>query len=331
MCGIFYALLSTDMTAAGWQKTASLRPDSRPLFWALLISLGVHALLFWLLVVVGIAMMAFTSTRQKVMLETKRLQQLRAQAKPQEPQMIFVEVDPSQAVVEPPKDAKYYSARSTKAANPDPQANTDKPKIDGTQVHVIETQDIPRTKQFPLQPSPPKETAPAEEKPETKPEPQPKKDQAPGDLALLTKPSKPADPPEHQRPHTLAEVRPMTKMRQEGGVPRAQLASSLDTKGSPLGEYDDRVVNAIRQHWYDLLDSHSVNLDRVGKVVVEFRLNYDGRITDMKVLDSDVGDLLSYLCQAAILDPAPYEKWPDNMRRMIDAPYREVTFTFYYE
>ena len=98
-----------------------------------------------------------------------------------------------------------------------------------------------------------------------------------------------------------------------------------------MGEYDERVVAAIRQHWYDLIDSRAVALDRVGKVVIEFRLNYDGRVTDLVVRESSVGDLLSYLCQSAIMDPAPYEKWPAEMRRMIDAPVREVTFTFYYE
>ena len=47
--------------------------------------------------------------------------------------------------------------------------------------------------------------------------------------------------------------------------------------------------------------------------------------------ESSLTGLLAYLCQRAILDPAPYEAWPAEMRRIVDAEYREVRFTFYYE
>jgi hypothetical protein len=50
----------------------------------------------------------------------------------------------------------------------------------------------------------------------------------------------------------------------------------------------------------------------------------------MKVNDNNVGELLCLLCQRAVLDPAPYARWPSDMRRVIGDNYREVTFTFYY-
>jgi len=31
-----------------------------------------------------------------------------------------------------------------------------------------------------------------------------------------------------------------------------------------------------------------------------------------------------------VLDPAPYGVWPSDMRRMVGANFRDVTFTFYY-
>jgi hypothetical protein len=43
-----------------------------------------------------------------------------------------------------------------------------------------------------------------------------------------------------------------------------------------------------------------------------------------------VGDVLSYVCQAAIEQAAPFGKWPDDMRREIGANFREITFTFDY-
>ena len=36
------------------------------------------------------------------------------------------------------------------------------------------------------------------------------------------------------------------------------------------------------------------------------------------------------ICESAIREPSPYAPWPDEMRRIIGANYREVTFTFYY-
>ena len=79
-----------------------------------------------------------------------------------------------------------------------------------------------------------------------------------------------------------------------------------------------------------LLDERRYASDQSGRVVIEFRLNYDGRISDLKVVDSSVDEILSLLCQKAILDPSPYAKWPSDMRRKVDADYREVRFTFYY-
>ena len=65
-------------------------------------------------------------------------------------------------------------------------------------------------------------------------------------------------------------------------------------------------------------------------MVLEFNLNYDGRITDMKMDSCDVGEILGLLCQKAVIFPQPYEKWPSEMRAMIGGNKRLVTFTFYY-
>ena len=69
---------------------------------------------------------------------------------------------------------------------------------------------------------------------------------------------------------------------------------------------------------------------RRGKVELQFLLNYDGRITEMKVLENTVTETLSLLCQKAVLDPAPFDKWPREMRLMVGEDFRRITFTFYY-
>ena len=143
---------------------------------------------------------------------------------------------------------------------------------------------------------------------------------------------------EQPRPRTIQEAlaqmqphrSPGVAMKQDGGVPNVKLSASFDVKATPFGQYDSDFVDAVTYRWYSLLDSQQFALDRTGKVMLRFHLNYDGTITDMTVLENTVGDLLGYVCQKAINDPAPFKPWPEDMRRLVGANYREITFTFYY-
>ena len=48
-------------------------------------------------------------------------------------------------------------------------------------------------------------------------------------------------------------------------------------------------IEAVQHRWYDLLDNIGYDGYRHGKVVLQFHLNYDGRITDMKVVGKQRG------------------------------------------
>jgi outer membrane biosynthesis protein TonB len=309
----------------------SLRQKVDPLVWAFGISLTIHLLLFG-----GFKLGQRYDLWNKSLLPAwlkKSLSSLKtAQKKPPvntEPPLLFIDVNPVQAATEAPKDAKYYSALNSKAANPDSQIDANVPRITGKQTQVPKTEDVPRTKQFPLQPTPPTP------KPEAT-EPRPKTGPTPGDLAL-GKPAPQPDnsdskPAERERPRTLAAAKalPGEKMKQEGGVRKRVEMTSVDAKATPFGAYDAVFIDAVQRHWFDLLEKRNFARDRTGKVVLEFRLNYDGRITEMKEVENDVGELLGLLCQMAVLDPARYADWPSDMRRLVGADYREVRFTFYY-
>ena len=217
--------------------------------------------------------------------------------------LTFVEVDPRTAVAEAPQDAKYYGLVNSKAANPEPEkVEREKPKMDGKQEKMVRLEDVPKPKPFPLQPALDPKAAPAETAAEARPKPA----ENPGDLAksLLDnfkhREDAPADASlgeaaRRERPRTLVEARTQQglagqKMRQDGGVGRRGRLS-LDVKATPFGAYDAAFIAAVQQRWYDLLEN-SPFTQRSGKVVLEFRLMEDGRITDMKVMDNDVGDLL---------------------------------------
>jgi len=119
-------------------------------------------------------------------------------------------------------------------------------------------------------------------------------------------------------------------MKQPGGVKRFALEPSLDVRATPFGAYDAAIIAAIQKRWYDLLGEREFAANYSGKVVLEFRLNSDGRVTEMKVDETNVTELLALLCQRAVQDPAPFAPWPADLRRLVGKEYREVRFTFYY-
>jgi len=246
-----------------------------------------------------------------------------------EPPLEFVTVE--QPSTEAPENAKYYSSKNSRAANPDADRNTDVPKLNGTQTDVPKTETVPKPDFNKLQPAP---------SPASPEQAQPTPTVQPGDLSLGKPQDSPPQPPEQTppRPRTIQQAlaqlhphqSPGVEMKQDGGVPNVKLSASFDVKATPFGQYDSDFVDAVTYRWYSLLDSQQFALDRTGKVTVRFHLNYDGTITQLTVLENTVGDLLGYVYQKAISDPAPYKPWPEEMRREIGANSREITFTFYY-
>ena len=245
---------------------------------------------------------------------------------------MFVDVNPAVSVAEPPKNPKFYSSRNSVAANPDADRETDMPKITGTQNEIAKTEDVQRSKFDKLQPVFTPHDNAAEQ-------PKPKSPAPVGDL-VMAKPD-----PNLRQDNGSAESRPRTigealsrhrdqlvgqKSKQDGGVHNSRIEASFDAKATPFGAYDAAFIEAVQQRWFDLLDNMSYDGYRRGKVVVQFHLNFNGQIGDMKIIDENVGSALSLMCQKAIYDPSPYEKWPREMRLMVDKDYREIQFTFYY-
>lgn len=269
-------------------------------------------------------------------------------AQPQVP-LLFVDVDASQAAAEAPKDTPYYSALNSKAANPDTSLDSNVPKITGEQTKIVKTTDTPLPRPVPAQPAPLQPAVPPQPETETvAAQPRPKGGEKLGDLAMAkpalrpgptvgsetSEAEKAATQKAQERPRRLADVARSVlagqKMKQEGGVRQYAVESSLNVRATPFGAYDAAIIAAIQQRWYALLDQNEFARDRSGHVALDFHLNYDGRVTEMKVAENTVGEVLSAICQRAVLDPSPFAKWPSDMRRLVGANFREVRFTFYY-
>ncbi len=347
------------MSVAGTYES-SLRLDrleTSRLFKAFVISLAIHDLLLGAYMlerryhfVDQIPVPAWLKPAQRMQTQfTKEAQKAAVAARQQVP-LMFVDVSPAQASAEAPKEAKYYSAVNSIAANPDANKETNIPKIDGTRTEIVRTETVRPSVAKPLQPAvvPQPLERPAERTVEPVEEVKPKPTLAPGDLTMA-KPSDVVRTGEGQavseKPRRLAQVTPEKrekvlgpqysglageKMKQDGGVQRRARIPSLDVRATGFGAYDAALIAAVQNHWYYLLNQREYASERVGKVVLEFKLHSDGRITDMKMVENTVSELLEILCEKAVLDPTPYDKWPSDMRRMIGTDTREITFTFYY-
>jgi periplasmic protein TonB len=315
------------MTVAGTQSN-SLRLsgwESRRLALALALSLAAH-LLTWGGYEAGKDLGWWQVWHWPTWLQhlAQKLEAVPAPVVNYEPPLEFATVE--QPSTEAPENAKYYSDKNSRAANPDADRDTDKPELNGKQTDVPKTEDVPRPDFNKLQPAPP---APQQ--------PQMQLAMNAGDLTLGRPQDSREQKPVQPRPRTLQQALaqqanhlPGVQMKQEGGVHRVALGSSLDVKATAFGAYDAAIVEAVSQRWYDLLDQHNFAMDRTGKVTLRFRLNYDGTVTDMEVPENTVGELLSLVCRDAIEESAPFAPWPSDMRRMIGQNYREITFTFYY-
>jgi hypothetical protein len=168
--------------------------------------------------------------------ELKRLQQPKQEAK-EEPALVFVQVtQPSEEV---PPETRYYSAASSRAANPE-VGDQSQPKIEGRQTQVVRTEDAPNlptgnpTTPPPTASPPSLETALAEApQPPPAPEsvirpeeaklvetaPEPERQPGAGELAVVqpvvpppdTRPAEPPPIPAPAAMPSVAPTRPETK------------------------------------------------------------------------------------------------------------------------
>jgi outer membrane biosynthesis protein TonB len=248
---------------------------------------------------------------------------------------IFVDV--TQPEAEPPKKTLYYSDKNSHAGNPDEDKNSNQPKLNGKQKDIPKAEDTPRmSRQKPSAPQQQLRPSPEKQPDEAADPSSPMNlgDQKPKQVAERTTTEQKPSPQQQQRPRTLKQVAeqqhlPGLQMHQDGGAHR-RLSPSFDVRATPFGDYDRALIDAVQNQWDSLLDSQKFAEDRTGRVVIRFDLEYDGTVRNLEVLENGVGEVLSYVCQAAIEDSAPFGKWPDEMRQEIGANSREITFTFDY-
>jgi len=108
------------------------------------------------------------------------------------------------------------------------------------------------------------------------------------------------------------------------------IVSAFDVQNAPFGQYDAQLIDQVRRRWIALMAEQDVAHGSTGKVTIEFQLNYQGQISGLKVVQTEVGDVPAYLCQRAIQECGPFSAWPPNLRSASKQLSRTIRFTFTY-
>ncbi|MCX6925828.1 MAG: energy transducer TonB [Verrucomicrobia bacterium] len=114
------------------------------------------------------------------------------------------------------------------------------------------------------------------------------------------------------------------------GTNALTLLPSLDIKERQFGPYYKALMKAVEERWIGLLEQRDYLPQKAGSVVLEFKLHRDGRVTDMKVVDSTVNEVLCLICQKSVVDPCPFARWPNEMQQSIGSEQCTLTLTFKY-
>ena len=277
----------------------------------------------------------------------------------------FMETDASQVTGEKPKDANYYSDKSTVAANPkNPTGKEgDTPYLDGKETRVASTMDVPTpsgvSQPLIVQPGSPGSAAnagqPVAPTPKVARTPQPRatplpKQVAPTGLKLVEEKQmamaqKPAAATEETAGREMGGAAGSPAIIAQPGAPdREIVARKLNLKAtgisrsgiaafnvaeSPFGAYDKKIIKAVQSRWYALIDRFGM-YERAGLVTVHFEMLDDGQVQNLKVTDNTAGQILALFCEKAIIESGPFDPLPDNLRALVGKEPRDASFTFYY-
>lgn len=226
---------------------------------------------------------------------------------------------PTQAGVEKPgltlmESPESIPMRADQPQAPSPETQPEKPappesptepqeaKRQGQKVPEAATGILPR----PLE----GEERPVEEKKareETRPQP------------MRKPPSAPSAPVEFKQERTALE----------GGM-AAPGDASVDSRATPLGEYQAKVYRAIGSQWRFMVRQQKGLLD-LGTVSVVFMVRRDGTLADVKIdYNTSSSAMLQTISENSIRLVAPFPPFPESVREQVgeELPF-DVKFTIY--
>ncbi|MCH6258861.1 hypothetical protein MLD52_20045 [Puniceicoccaceae bacterium K14] len=103
---------------------------------------------------------------------------------------------------------------------------------------------------------------------------------------------------------------------------------AVDAKFSQFGEYVERLIEVVSIRWNTLADQSAAK-ERNSYVKLKFKINSDGVVEKIELLDSTSKFIGISICRTAIQSGSPYGEWSQDMIEVLGYD-EEVTFSFHY-
>jgi hypothetical protein len=126
----------------------------------------------------------------------------------------------------------------------------------------------------------------------------------------------------------VVKARPSPLANREFGTENIG-AVAYNAKWSAYGEYMQKFIESVDIQWQRILQQSNIYPVAGTKVVVVFRMDSKGDISEVVKVDSTGGRAVKDACVSAIVARAPYGVWPDDMVGVL-GDSQEITFTFHY-
>ena len=107
-------------------------------------------------------------------------------------------------------------------------------------------------------------------------------------------------------------------------------AIAFDAKWSNYGQYLQKMIETVQIQWERILIESRVSPPSGTSVKVVFRMNTEGRISQIVSVDGTAGNQAEKACTSAITARAPYGPWTEDMIAVLGES-QELTFTFFYQ
>ncbi len=111
------------------------------------------------------------------------------------------------------------------------------------------------------------------------------------------------------------------------------LSNGFNEAGGPFKDYDAKIVKAVKERWYALIDRFGV-YSHHGWVTVDFEITNDGKVENVKAVDTSPemkrSVALQELCEKAVVRAAPFDPRPASLRALVGPGPRHASITFRY-
>ncbi len=110
---------------------------------------------------------------------------------------------------------------------------------------------------------------------------------------------------------------------------RRTVQTSVDPKTTPFGSYDVAAIKLVQKRWFELIDQIKQPQGKSATIIIAFKLDHSGTVSDVKVVESNGDEMQVYLCKQAILDTR-FASWPPALEKTSTGTSRDLQFTFRY-